>query len=183
MWIRLRLSNVSCVLLIDTVSTSKLSKTSGEQARLSHLVIMDKIVSILLKVRWLLYSFFMSRLQDCLPAPSKLMPFDAPQAQANRHQTRSECHPIRASVAIQSIRTVTVSFGTNGRVLVIDATVDEVEEVAKDHRSQNHHSPILGKSMNAEGLCDKRRKDTEKKTVGNCSISLGPANNDRTYIQ
>ena len=50
-------------------------------------------------------------------------------------------------------------------VLVVDAAVDQVEDVAGDDGRERHPAPVLGEAVHAKDLGDDRGVDAEEEAV------------------
>ena len=50
-------------------------------------------------------------------------------------------------------------------VLVVDAAVNQIEDVSRYHGRERHPAPVLRQTVHAKGLGDHGRVDTEEKAV------------------
>ena len=94
-----------------------------------------------------------------------LLSEDAPEADADTSDAGEEGQIIGGAVAIQSVGALTVAIFADHGVAVVDGTVEEVEYVSAENRGQGHHTPVLGKTADAESLCNQRREDAEQEAV------------------
>lgn len=90
---------------------------------------------------------------------------DAPQTDDHTGHTGQERRVVRRLVASQTIWAVTVSVGLDNRVAVVDAAVEQIEDVATEHRRKRHDPPVLGETTDAKGVGDQRREDAEKEAI------------------
>lgn len=90
---------------------------------------------------------------------------DAPQTDDHTGYAGQERRVVRSLVASQTIRTVAVSVGFDNRVAVVDAAVEQVEDVAAQHGRKRHYTPVLREAADAEGVGDQRWEDAKKEAV------------------
>lgn len=90
---------------------------------------------------------------------------DTPQTDDHTGHTGQERRVVRRLVTSQTIRAIAVSVGLDNRVAVVDAAVEQVEDVATEYGRKCHDTPILGEAADAEGVGDQRREDAEKEAV------------------
>lgn len=91
---------------------------------------------------------------------------DAPQADADTGEAGEEGQIVGGAVAGQSVGALAVTILADNRVVVVYGSVEEVEDVSTENRGQCHHTPVLGKTSNAEGLRGQRRENTKQEAVG-----------------
>ncbi len=94
---------------------------------------------------------------------------NTPQTNSHARHTRPKRHPIRTTVALQPIRTLSLAPGQNRAMPVINPAIDQVEDIPRDHRRERHATPVLAEASDAEGFGDERGVNTEKEAVGEAS--------------
>ena len=80
---------------------------------------------------------------------------DCPACKTHAHHARSKGKPVCLRIALQSLRTFPFPTRQNGRVLVVDSTVAQVEDVATHDRRECHDAPVHGHDVDAESVRDK----------------------------
>lgn len=94
-----------------------------------------------------------------------LLTEDAPEADADTSEAGEEGQVVGGAVASQSVGALTVAIFADHGVAVVDSAVEEVEDVSAENRGQGHHTPVLGKTADAESLCNQRWEDAEQEAV------------------
>lgn len=93
-----------------------------------------------------------------------LMP-DAPQTAADANDGGEEGHPVSGLVAIIANETFHVSILVTDRVGVVDAAVEDVEDVAGDDGREGHRTPVLAQAVDSEAVRHERRVYAEEHAV------------------
>lgn len=90
---------------------------------------------------------------------------DTPQTNNDSSNSGEERGVICGLVAAQSIRAIPVAAWANDGVLVKDAAVEQIEDVATDDRRKSHHSPVLREAADSEDVGDKRWENSEEESI------------------
>jgi hypothetical protein len=92
------------------------------------------------------------------------MPY-APKADNQSQSTSPNCYHISTSVTTQSFVALPLAARKDDAVRIVHDAIKKVKDVAGNHGSKSHATPVLAKAMNAKCLGDDRRVDSEKETV------------------
>lgn len=83
-----------------------------------------------------------------------LLTRDTPKTDHDSSKTRKKCGVVRGLVATQSIRAVPLAVWTDNRVLVVNASVKHVEDIATQDGRHGHCAPVLRKAADTECMGD-----------------------------
>lgn len=76
---------------------------------------------------------------------------DTPEAAAHAQHRRDKSYPVRTPITLSSLQTNHVARNVvfDG-MRVVNTSVEEVEDVARDDRCEGHGAPVLTQAMYAE---------------------------------
>lgn len=94
-----------------------------------------------------------------------LLTHDTPKTNHDSGKTREKRGVVRGLVAAQSVRAVPLAVRTDNRVLVVNASVKHVEDIATQNGRHGHCAPVLGKTADTECMGDQGREDAEEEAV------------------
>ena len=89
-----------------------------------------------------------------------------PQTHSHPGQTGRHSDKIRVPITIDTIFTISSPVWQYNRMLVIDVSVDEIEDVAENNRRQRHAAPILAEAADTEGFGDEGGVHAEEEAIG-----------------
>lgn len=93
---------------------------------------------------------------------------DTPKANPNADYSGAERDPISSLVTLQALEAPSAAIVVDGRIAVENATIQEIENISGDDRRQTHPTPILTKTVDAEGFSDESRVDAEEESICHC---------------
>lgn len=106
----------------------------------------------------------MAELGEACSVHASFLP-DAPESDSDSGNAGEEGRVVCGLVATQTFTAVPLTIGSDYRMTVVDAAVEEVEDVAAENRSKRHNAPVLGEAINAKGMCDEGWIDPEEEAV------------------
>lgn len=83
-----------------------------------------------------------------------LLTHDTPETNRDPCNAGEERRVVGSSVTAQSVGAVAFTIWADNRVLVVDAAVEEVEDVAAQDGCEGHGAPVLGDTADTEGVGD-----------------------------
>ena len=94
-----------------------------------------------------------------------LLPRDTPKTNHNSGKTGEKRGIVCGLVTAQSIRAVSLAVRTDNRVLVVNASVEHVEDIAAQDGCHGHCAPVLRETADTERVSDQGWEDAEEKAI------------------
>ena len=94
---------------------------------------------------------------------------NAPKAKHKSRQTSSQSHPVSTPITFEPFQASELSIIVNIGMMVIDAAVDQVEDITEKNGRQSHRTPVLRQTSNAKRSGDQRWVNAKKEAVGHCT--------------
>lgn len=94
-----------------------------------------------------------------------LLTRDTPKTNHDSGKTGEKRGVVRGLVAAQSVRAVPLAIRTDNRVLVVNASVKHVEDIATQDGRHGHCAPVLRKAADTECMGDQGWEDAEEEAV------------------
>ncbi len=98
------------------------------------------------------------------PVDEVLVP-DAPEGAGDAQQGGAKGDPVGRGVAGAALEALHVALGVADRVGVVDAAVQQVEDVARQDGRQGHGAPVLAQAVHAEAVGHQARVDAEEHAI------------------
>lgn len=100
-----------------------------------------------------------------LPIVHDMFMSDGPQSEQDPDNACGKGDPVCFGVTLQSVRAISLAARENGRMVVEDRPVAEVEYVPAYHGRQSHEAPVHREAMYTERVYHHHREDAEKGAV------------------
>lgn len=92
---------------------------------------------------------------------------DGPQTGGHADQSSAQCDPVCLGVAPAAHKALHMALlVVDLAVGIVDPTVQQVEDVARDNRREGHGAPVLTQTVHPEAMCHQARVYAEEDTVG-----------------
>lgn len=83
------------------------------------------------------------------------------QGNTNSRQSAEKGQRVGSTITLQPFTAVSLSIFADDAVVVVDSTIEEIEDVSTENGGKSHYAPILTHSRDTEFVRDQRRENTE----------------------